>query len=845
MNPDFSVEENAAIPGAVRLACLLGAGAFLSFAPIDMLLVTDLGLLLVTRVAILSMLALIALVSRRSDAKNSVDLLATATLLTMGLGVVALAAQTGGAESPYHLALVIVMMGYAVVVPWRAKPYAIGNAIVVVTYAVAAWDGDQLTYWVPNVGMLSVSGVVATVGMKRGWDLRHGEWQTRTNLQKAHERLQELDRVKSLFFANLSHELRTPLTLILAPLQTLMDDSEIISPETRHQNATLAWRNAVRLLRDVDDLLELTRLEAGRLDLKLSSFDLRALTEDLVAEVRALAERKLVDVALLDSAAALPVIADRDQIERVVLNLLTNAVKFTRRQGRISVRIRREGVNIRVDVEDNGIGIPPEHLSQIFDRFHQVDNASTRRHRGTGIGLSIAKQLVELHGGRIEVASTLGFGTTVTFRLPLEPPDLRPGTMVVIAEGGLPEWHQAIRRTDMYRLGGMDDATERRVAPRGRDLASAPTVLVVEDNPDMLRFVCGLLAGDYAVLSAQDGRAGLLLARKHNPDLVVTDLMMPEMDGFALVRELRADAQLRDVPVIMLTAKGDPDDRITAGAGGVDLYLTKPFHPTELLHSVRNLLRRTLGIAASSEAHRDTALKTLALGIAHEILNPLGFLQSGAFLLQQAVHRLAERAPQDEATRTIQAQAREAHDAAIEGVERVRTAVEDLRAFAHAGAVEQGPAEPCSLDDVVKRVASLASASGGLTTTLGGTPVVNIRREQMERLLLHLIVNARQAGGAQVKIHLHTWTEHGGVAVSVTDNGPGVPQKLRDQIFSPFFTTRAEGTGLGLSMARQIAWSHGGRLTLGANTEGDGATFVVRIPFEVSTPTPPQTRAEA
>jgi signal transduction histidine kinase len=298
------------------------------------------------------------------------------------------------------------------------------------------------------------------------------------------------------------------------------------------------------------------------------------------------------------------------------------------------------------------------------------------------------------------------------------------------------------------------------------------------------------------------------------------------------VREVRSDPALREVPVVMLTAKGDSEDRFAAGERGVDAYLTKPFHPAELLHLVRNLLRRTLGMAETAEVQRDSALRTLALGIAHEILNPLGFLQSGAFLLNQSVGRLADRLPEGEPTDEVLCQAREAYAAAIEGVERVRAAVEELRLFANGAAVDSAPAEPCSLDEVVRRIVTLTSAAGGLSISLGDTPAVPMRRAQIERLVLHLVVNARQAGGPRVQIRLRTWTEAGGVALSVSDDGPGIPSALRDQIFSPFFTTRPMGTGLGLAMARQIAWGHGGRLALGSGGEGPGATFVLRLPFE-------------
>ncbi len=822
----FARREAHQMLPAIRLGALLGIFAFVAFAAIDPWLVANVQMLWASRAVIVGMLGFLACIAWRDDAANHSDLLAATLLMSLGLGVLAVTLLTGRVHSQYHPALIIIFIGFAVIVPWRPRPAAMIYFTLTGAYGVMAYERHEIPVWLTNLAVLTLSSIVAVIAIDRSREARLREFLDRDRLEDANRRLQELDQTKSRFFANLHHELRTPLTLILAPIQAVLEDTDLLGPDARRNNLQMAHRSAVRLLHELDTLLDLTKLGAKGFFLDTETFDLVISAEQLVEQVRPLAERKQLQVRVERPDGPVACVADRFQIERVLLNLLTNAIKFTHRNGSVIVRVRRSEGGAAVEVVDNGIGIPPEHLSRVFDQFHQVDSGATRRHSGSGIGLALARELVELHGGRIWAQSVFGSGATVSFWIPNEPP--RDAARRIDDEGasGLPEWQLAIRRSDSYRFGAIEDATERRIAPRGRDLAAAPIVLVAEDNHDMARFIASQLASDYAIVVATDGRQALEMARKHVPDLVLTDVMMPELDGFGLTAELRRDPALRDVPIVMLTARGDPTDKITAGRHGVDHFLTKPFLGTELLLVVRNAIQKKLGYAEAARHAENDAVRTLALGIAHEILNPLGFLQSGAWLLREATRKLATRVgPEADA---LEAEAQEAFEAATEGVDRIRSAVDDLRRFAQ-GAQDDTPWTECSIDDAVRQILSLVGASGGIAAVLGDTRPVAMMRTAVERLVLHLVVNARQAGGPSVHIRLVTREDDAGVVLTVSDDGPGIPATVRDRIFTPFFTTRVDGSGMGLAMARQVAWQHGGSLNLDSSVNS-GATFVLRLP---------------
>jgi signal transduction histidine kinase/CheY-like chemotaxis protein/AraC-like DNA-binding protein len=401
-------------------------------------------------------------------------------------------------------------------------------------------------------------------------------------------RLRALDAARSRFFANASHELRTPLTLIDAPLQDLEEDHGHELPAGAAGQVHTARRAVGRLTRLVDQLLDVTRLEGGRLRFRPGPLDAIALLREQASAFVSVAIRAGValDTELPDGGV--PLLADGDQIEKVVTNLLANALHFTPRGGRVVLEASRDAAahELRIRVRDSGTGIPAEHLPRIFEPFFQGDDSPSGAGGGMGVGLALARELVELHGGRIEAESVPGEGSVFSFWLPLpKPGSVDPDTAVrpdaVRGAGEPPPWTATL----LPAYGGDAAGTAE-----GSEADEIPTVIVVEDNDELRAYLRDSLALRYRVLEAGDGRAGLELARRVVPDLVITDLMMPVMDGGEFCRLLKADPELDFVPVLILTARADAGSRVDRLEEGADDYLVKPFQRRELLARIHNLI---------------------------------------------------------------------------------------------------------------------------------------------------------------------------------------------------------------------------------------------------------------
>ena len=416
------------------------------------------------------------------------------------------------------------------------------------------------------------------------------------------ESLAELDRAKTTFFSNVSHEFRTPLTLLLSPLEDALRDAEL-APRV-HRDLELAHRNALRLLKLVNALLDFSRIEAGRMEAAYEPVDLGALTRDLASAFRSACDRAGLRLTVETPADPLTAYVDRGMWEKIVLNLVSNAFKHTF-VGGIAVRVRHGDNEAVVEIEDTGIGIAADQLPRIFERFHRVPNARSRTHEGTGIGLSLVQELVRLHGGRIAVASVEGRGTTFTVRIPLGTAHLpreRIGaehTRSSMVLGASPFVEEALRwLPDAARGTGAED----EAAGTGELVAIADTatlgarVLLADDNADMRDYVARLLRAQHWVVdTVGDGRAALARARETHPDIVLSDIMMPGLDGFELVRALRADRTTRATPVILLSARAGEESRIEGLGAGADDYLVKPFSARELVARVN----AHLGLAAA------------------------------------------------------------------------------------------------------------------------------------------------------------------------------------------------------------------------------------------------------
>jgi signal transduction histidine kinase/DNA-binding response OmpR family regulator len=425
------------------------------------------------------------------------------------------------------------------------------------------------------------------------------------------ETLEQLDRAKTAFFTNVSHEFRTPLTLLLGPTEdALADRDDPLSPGQR-QRTQVVRRNAQRLLQLVNTLLDFSRLESGQEAASFEPTDLASYTAELASMFEtAIAKAGLtltVDCAPLPE----PVHVDREMWAKVVLNLLSNAVKFTFTGG-ITVSVHAEGGMAELAVTDTGTGIPPAEQARLFERFHRIAGARGRTHEGSGIGLALVAELAHVHGGSAGVDSTPGVGSRFTVRLPFGSAHLPVDQLVEASDGEAPAARERAAGYvgETLRWLGADAADQRPVAETSdpEDPAGGrPRVLVVDDNSDMRDYIVGLLKDDYAVMTAPDGAAGLELARDQPPDLVLTDVMMPNLDGFGLLAALHADPATTGIPVVMLSARAGEGGTVEGLEAGADDYLAKPFAARELLARVRaNLeLDRSRRVRAELERHQE------------------------------------------------------------------------------------------------------------------------------------------------------------------------------------------------------------------------------------------------
>ncbi len=413
------------------------------------------------------------------------------------------------------------------------------------------------------------------------------------------ERLRELDQVKSRFFANISHEFRTPLTLILGQISNTLSnklDSKIKS------NLEVANRNAQRLLHLINQLLDLSKIESGSMSVKNKRADIVLFIKNIFYSFESLAKQREITYNFNCSYNRLELDFDPRKLEKVFFNLLSNAFKFTPDVGKIEVTIKhifnstalnitdidsKSGI-VEILVADTGSGVSAENIPHLFDRFYQVDNSTTREHQGTGIGLALSKELVELHGGKISVLSEIGVGSTFIVQLPFEDCKL-------VYDNPKKTESELSEQTIDY-----EEIKDFSLTVDDKDLSSAKTsniikngkeiILVVEDNIDVRNYIVEQLRNDFQIFEAEDGEEGISLAKIHTPDLIITDVMMPKIDGCQLTTELKQDEKTSHIPIVMLTAKAAIDNKIEGFEIGADDYILKPFNSEELLVRVKNLI---------------------------------------------------------------------------------------------------------------------------------------------------------------------------------------------------------------------------------------------------------------
>jgi len=698
-----------------------------------------------------------------------------------------------------------------------------------------------------KIGALLVAGVSARIPLDdnyRGfYDLATAQVAAALANARAYEEerrraeaLAEIDRAKTVFFSNVSHEFRTPLALMLAPVEDALADPDLPLPPPHRERLETVHRNSLRLLKLVNTLLDFSRIEAGRVEARYEPTDLAALTTELASNFRSAMERAGLRF-VVDCPPLAPVHVDRDMWEKIVLNLLSNAFKFTF-EGEIAVTLRGVGDAVELAVRDTGTGIAPDEIPHLFERFYRAKGGRARTHEGTGIGLSLVQELVRLHGGVVRVESIAGEGSTFTVAIPTRPPapvgEQAPRALASTALGASPFVEEALR--------WLPDAAGAGWEPRAA--TSRARILLADDNADMRDYVSRLLREHWTVEAVADGRAALDAARRHAPDLVLTDVMMPGLDGFELLRALRADPRTSTVPVILLSARAGEEARVEGLQAGADDYVVKPFMARELVARLRThltLARMRADVArqaqeARTEAEAASSAKDIFLAtLSHELRQPLGSIVGWIRLLQRTDLDADGRGSiVERLERSVHSLTRLIDDlldvsSIVTGKMHLNLQPVDLR-------------QP--IEVALENVRGAAAAKSiQLEATLDpSTPSIVGDTDRLQQVLWNLLSNAMKftPDGGRVSVHLG----HAGAlaTVSVSDSGRGISAEFMPQLFERFSQAgvggrrAATGLGLGLAIVRHLVELHGGTISAESPGEGQGATFSVRLPIPASPP---------
>jgi len=851
----YREEEGRRLSRGLIIGNLIGMFGMPSGVVLDYFLYPDkLPQFLTIRIAVDVILAVIvaALYLRRDTFRTpAIKVLGILSAFVFNFAFCLMIYLTNGATSPYCMALNLIITVWAVLLPWTVIETAVISAGSLIAYIIACVANPTFAnpasypLFAYNSSFIAITIFVClgtTFFLSRA---RFQDFRLRHQLDVQNRELQDLDRVKTQFFSNVSHELRTPLTLILGPVESQLSRDDGLDART-HESLLLIHRNALRLLKLINDLLDLTRLDQGLEVLRKKPVQIDSFVRGIVESIRHLGLSKRLKIRVEGGRTDQEITMDPARMEKVLINLLTNAIKYTPAGGMIAVRWNRTEEEATVEVEDTGVGIPPEDLSKVFDRFHQVRGNAANQNQGVGIGLALAKELVGQHGGRIDVQSEVGRGTLFRIHLPAGEIGESSGAE---AEKSRPEpaseeepFEKAFRSADR----SWRDNSELGVADLPVVGAGDHVVLVADDETDMRRYVVSLLTETYRVVQAANGSDVAGLVRKHRPGLVLLDWMMPGKDGLAVCRELREMPESHDLKILMLTARIDEKSKIEALQSGADDFLTKPFSSVEVKTRVTNLLRagqlqkemrgRNTELTETLEKLRRTesmliqsekmnAIGSLSAGLLHEINNPLNYTLTAISFARRMQNSLSE-------------DVKEVLADVEEGMTRIRDVITHLKDFAYPekpGAESIFPIEQAF--SAARKLTADELDGIQIDVDFGDNVIVRGQNTQLTHVFINLLSNAAKAmagrpPGARRAIAVKARAVDEMALVEFSDNGPGIPEDIINRIFEPFFTTRdvGKGMGMGLSICHTIMETHQGSIRVGNRGEG-GAVFTLSLPL--------------
>ena len=629
-------------------------------------------------------------------------------------------------------------------------------------------------------------------------------------LEHTIEDLKETKLSRDRFFANINHEIRTPLTLIQLAAEALTLSREA-TPMVRERGEEI--RGATRrLLHLVNSLLQLAAGHEGKLQVRPRAVDAAVNVRNLVASWKTAASHARIELAF-DGPEHCPAALDEAALDTVVGNLVSNAVKFTPPGGRVTTTMRATDTELTIGVRDTGVGIDPEFIPKLFGRFER--STSTAGIRGSGIGLALAKDLVELQGGTLAVTRHEDpRGTEFALTLPRHQP-----IAAVIPDAASTPQRKPIPLAPTTPQPDVE-LVARAPAPVAPQHAAA-TIVLAEDDAGLARQVAGILSEHYRVLVASNGKDALELARQHRPDLLVTDLDMPEMDGIELTKQFLAIEGMALSPVLIVSAHAGLGERLAGfDAGAVD-YVTKPFSAEELLARIRSQLAMRKLALRLHENEKLAAMGIMSAGLAHELRNPANAIVNA---LEPLLLLLPEAQRKPGSAGTLLSQV------LLTAGTQLRDRCRSILDLTRTGKIDRKPESLASLIARSRLVLRTQLAEITVNEAIEIAQPVSCSGSMIEQILVNLLDNAAYAAGRGGTIWIAAREEGELAVVEIKDSGAGVPPALRQRIFEPFYTTKPVGigTGLGLSVSRRIALDHGGDLSIVAR--GDASVFRLELP---------------
>jgi two-component system sensor histidine kinase ChiS len=711
-----------------------------------------------------------------------------------------------------------------------------------------------------------------------------------TDLEMKNAELKRLDKLKDQFLANTSHELRTPLNGIIGIAESLIDGVTGKLPETTISNLAMIVSSGRRLSNLVNDILDFSQLRQKHIELQLKPLAMREIVEVVLTISRTTLGKKKLELINSISPELPPVYADENRVQQILYNLIGNGIKFTEK-GKIEITaeiIDDENNNteaqdihystyLAISVIDTGIGIPQDKFDRIFESFEQADGSTAREYGGTGLGLTVTKQLVELHRGKIIVKSTEGVGSTFTFTLPIS-----EGLAESKMDQSFSLSHQPLILSEDIGEMGLDESWILPNDPENQNL----TILIVDDEPINLQVISNhLYLQNYHVIQAGNGLEALaMLENEVKPDLILLDIMMPRMTGYEVCQKIREKYHLDELPILMLTAKNQVQDLVVGLGVGANDYLTKPISKPELLARIKtqiqlcnleslrtlsesyrekvNELERTLLELQRTQAQlihseKMSSLGQLVAGVAHEINNPITFIDGNLiharnyteYLLNvlDSYHNYSDshqiKIPEDidlDEIEYIKEDLPQLISSMQNGADRISQIVQALRNFSR---LDESDFKRVDLHGGIDSTLLILTNSLEKITVIkdyGQLAKVKCYPAELNQVFMNIITNGIDA----LSVHPTTETptlkistkmrDSKKVEIRIIDNGQGIPPEIADKIFDPFFTTKpvGKGTGLGLSMSYQIiVQKHRGTLEC-ISRLGHGAEFVITIPVE-------------